>query len=64
MEVINSKEMPSEVYDLMFNIASYIIEEGAVLRDGETLGFSAEQKLPLTCSKGVYVDGQSIKIGF
>ena len=64
LEVINSKKMPSEVYDLMFNIASYIIEEGAVLRDGETLGFSAEQKLPLTCSKGVYVDGQSIKIGF
>lgn len=64
LEVINSSYSPSEVYDLMLNISAYLLVEGAVLRDGETLGFSAEQKLPITLSKGIYVDGQSMKIGF
>lgn len=64
LEVVNSSHPATEVYDLMWDVSDYIVEEGAVLRDGETLGFTAEQKLPLTLSKGVYVDGQSIKIGF
>ena len=64
MEVINSSHPAPEVYDLMWDISAYLLEEGAVLRDGETIGFSAEQKLPLTLSKGVYIDGQTIKIGF
>ena len=64
LEIINSSQSPAEVYDLMLNISSYLVKEGAVLRHGETLGFSAEQKLPITLSKGVYVEGQSLKIGF
>ncbi|MDE7224212.1 MAG: DUF4261 domain-containing protein [Acetatifactor sp.] len=64
LEVIESSQSPSEVYELMFNISSYLIQEGAVLRDGETLGYTAEQKLPIKLSQGVYVEGQSLKIGF
>lgn len=64
LEVINSSQPPSEVFDLLFNLCSYLIKEGAVLRDGETCGFSMEQKLPITLSEGVYVEGQSLKIGF
>lgn len=64
LEVIDSGQSPSEVYELVLNISSYILQEGAVLRDGETLGYSAQQKLPLKLSQGVYVEGQSLKIGF
>lgn len=64
LEVINSSHTASEVYDLMWGICAYLVEEGAVLRDGETLGFSAGQKLSLTLSEGVYAEGQTIKIGF
>lgn len=64
LEVIDSSQSPTEIYDLIFNLCSYIIKEGAVLRDGETCGFSMEQKLPITLSEGVYVEGQSLKIGF
>ena len=53
-----------EIYDLLFNLCLYIIKEGAVFHDGETCGFSMEQKLPITLSEGVYVEGQSLKIGF
>lgn len=64
LEIIQSSQPPSEVYTMMTSISSYLVQEGAVLHDGETLGFSAEQKLPITRSKGVYVEGQSMKIGF
>ena len=64
LEVIGSNQSPSEVYELMLNISSYLILQGAVLRNGETLGYSAEQKLPITLSQGVHVEGQSLKIGF
>ncbi|MCI8414257.1 MAG: DUF4261 domain-containing protein [Ruminiclostridium sp.] len=64
LEVVESRHKPSEVYDLMWNVSSYLIQEGAVLRDGETLGYTAKQKLPITRSKGVYVEGQTLKIGF
>lgn len=64
LEILESSQAPSEVYDLMWNVSAYLIKEGAVLRDGETIGFTAEQKLKMTVSKGVYVEGQSVKIGF
>lgn len=64
LEIIESSHSPSEVYDLMWSVATYIIQEGAILRDGETLGFTKKQKLPLTLSEGVYVEGQSMKIKF
>lgn len=64
LEVIGSSQQPSEVYELMLNISSYLVQQGAVLHDGETLGYTAKQKLPLTLSQGVYVEGQSMKIGF
>lgn len=64
LEVINSSQPPAEVFDLVLNISSYLLLEGAVLRNGETLGYTADQKLPITLSQGVYVEGQSLKIGF
>ncbi|MDE6905967.1 MAG: DUF4261 domain-containing protein [Lachnospiraceae bacterium] len=62
VEIIESSEPPSQVYDLMCSISAYIIQEGADLRDGETLDFAEIPKLSLTLSKGVHVEGQSIKI--
>lgn len=64
LEILHSSHEPSEVYDMMWDISAYLIMEGAVLRDGETIGFTADQKLPLTLSEGVYVKGQSMKIGY
>ncbi|MEZ3446261.1 MAG: DUF4261 domain-containing protein [Lachnospiraceae bacterium] len=64
LEVLDSSQSPDEIYDLIFNLCLYIIKEGAVFHDGETCGFSMEQKLPITLSEGVYVEGQSLKIGF
>lgn len=64
LEVIDSSQPPKEVYDMMINISSYLLEQGATLRDGETIGLTAEQKLAITLSEGVNVEGKSLKIGF
>ena len=64
IEVINSKTTPSELYGFIYDIVSYVLEYNAVLNDGETIGFSEKEKLPITKSKGVAVEGNSIKIKY
>ena len=64
IEVLDSQAAPAELRDFLIDIAGYIVEQNVTLRDGETIGFSAEQKLPITRSEGVYVEGESLKIGF
>lgn len=64
LEVIASSQSSMEVYDMMMNISAYLLEQGATLRDGETIGLTAEQKLTITLSEGVNVEGKSLKIGF
>lgn len=64
LEVINSMQSSYDVYGMMLNISAYLLEEGETLRDGETIGLTADQKLTITLSEGVYVEGKSLKIGF
>ncbi|NGZ75068.1 DUF4261 domain-containing protein [Saccharibacillus alkalitolerans] len=64
IEVLRSRRDLADVFELTFNIAGYIVDCGATLRDGETIGFSVEQRLPLKLSPGIAVEGQSIKIGY
>jgi len=60
--------VPKEKADLnairnfVFGTAMYVLKENAVLRDGETIGFSAEQKLPIKVSPALAFSGNSIKI--
>ncbi|WP_068614825.1 DUF4261 domain-containing protein [Paenibacillus tuaregi] len=64
LEVVNSAQSLGDVFEFMSIIASFVIENDVTLKDGETIGFSAEQKLPLTRSAGVVAQGESIKIGY
>lgn len=64
MEIIDSKQDPNEVRDMLLNIASYVIYEDVVLHDGETIGMSETQRLKITKSEGIYADGDSLKIAF
>ena len=64
MEVINSLEQPKDIYNLLQAIADYVITSDVILQDGETIGFSAEQKIPISQSKGIAVDGVSLKLGY
>lgn len=50
------------IRNFLVSVAAYVIEDDVILRDGETIGFSAEQMLPIKVSPGLAVDGNTIKI--
>jgi Domain of unknown function (DUF4261) len=62
IEIINSKLDLQELYDYVTNIVAYVIGNDVTFKSGETLGYTAEQKIQLSSSKGVFVDGQSLKL--
>ena len=64
IEVLDSNTKPVELRDFLFNIAYYILDNDMEFHDGETIGFSEHQKLPITLSAGVAVDGMSFKISY
>lgn len=64
MEVLDSTHTASELLYFLNDIATYVIEADVTLQDGETIGFSAEQKLSITQSAACALDGDSLKIGF
>lgn len=64
IEILDSKATPNDLHHFLFSIANYVLEEDVTLNDGETIGFSAEQKLAITRSKGVAVEGDSLKIAY
>lgn len=66
MEVYVPRESAdlNDIRGFLLSIADYVLESDAVLKDGETIGFSAEQKLPIKLNKGIAVDGNSLKIAY
>lgn len=64
LEIIDSPQSPEDIQNFLVSIAGYVIESDVTLKDGETIGFSAEQKLLITESAGVALDESTLKIGF
>ena len=64
LEIIKSLEEAEEVYNFLVSISDYIITSNVVLNDGETIGFSEEQKIQISVSEGIALDGETIKLGF
>lgn len=64
LEVLNSSHSLEELWNLLFDIAYYVLADDVTLKDGETIGFTAEQKLPMKRGDGVAVEGHSIQIAY
>ena len=64
MEILDSSQSPEDVYYFLQGVADYVITSDVILQDGETIGFSAEQKISITHSKAIAVDGVSVKLAF
>lgn len=64
IEVVDSLKQADEVINFMCAIAEYVLLENVELKDGETIGFTEEQKLPISVGDGVSVKGTTVKIGF
>ena len=64
IEVLDTPAEPGELRSFLFDLTSYVVTEDATFHDGETLGFDADQRLPITRSAGVWHDGMTVKIGY
>lgn len=64
MEVLDADALPSEVQEFLFNLAAYVLESDVTLMDGETIGFSEEDKHPISKSEGVSLPGMTLKIRY
>lgn len=63
IEVLDTDIEIDELYTFLIDVADYVITSDVKLNDGETIGFSVNQKIPLTVSEGYAVEGESVKIG-
>ena len=64
MEILNSPSDMARLHASLSSMCAYIISSGLVLKDGESIGFSAEQKWQISHSKSVYAPSEfSLKIG-
>ena len=64
MEILNSDYGYGELSEMMFNLSHYVLAYDVNLKHGETIGLSAEQKLKISESKGVFLDGNTLKIEY
>ena len=51
-----------DLYYLLLSILQYVLGSDVTLKDGETIGFSEDQKIKITESKAVYLEGNSLKL--
>lgn len=64
LEIIDSSHSMEEIYEFLYSTCEGLLAANMYLRDGETLSFTSDQRLTITKSKAVYVDGDSFKIGY
>lgn len=64
IEVLDTDADPGALRSFLFDLAGYVVTEDVILHDGETLGFTEDQRLPITRSTGVWHDGMTLKISY
>lgn len=61
IEIIDSTMAMGELHGFLVDALHYILASDVTLNNGETIGLSEEQKIKITKSKAVYLDGESLK---
>ena len=66
MEVLGTDVQPTDLRNFLASLASYVLENDVELHDGETIGFSEEDKHTITRSPGVSLpeDQMTLKISY
>jgi hypothetical protein len=64
MEIVESDNSIEELNEMMFNLTHYVIAYDVTLKDKETIGISAEQKLKISESKGKFLEGKTLKVEY
>lgn len=64
IEIIDADGQPADVRDFLLDMVSYVLESNVTLKDGETIGFSADDKHAIAVSEGVALPGITVKISY
>ncbi|HFA49747.1 MAG TPA: DUF4261 domain-containing protein [Bacteroidetes bacterium] len=64
LEIVDSKKTMEEILGFIYDIAHYTISGNIILNDGETVGGTEEEKIKISYSNGVHLDGKTLKIGY
>jgi hypothetical protein len=64
MEIINSAKTIEEISDFLFNMTHYVLDYDVTFKDGQTCGMSAEERIPITFSKGTLIEGDTFKLAY
>ena len=66
MEVLGTDAEPGDLRDFLASLVSYVLENDVELQDGETIGFTADDKHTITLSPGVSLpeDQMTLKISW
>lgn len=62
VEVLYSSKTLYEIRQFLFNIAHYVLEYDVFFSDGQTCGFTENEKIEIKLSKGHFVEGESFKL--
>ena len=62
--LFRSAHTPQEIYNFLYNVCDWLLSENMYFCDGETLSFTSDQRLTVTRSAAVYVEGESFKIKY
>lgn len=62
MEIVHSRLEMGDLLDIMISFVGYVVSNDVTLQPGETIGFSEDQKIPITLSEGVFVEGETLKL--
>jgi hypothetical protein len=64
VEIVGSEKSWTEVRELLFNICHYVLMNDVIFKAGQTFGYTEKQKIPISYSKGRFVNGNSFKLAY
>lgn len=64
MEILGSEKGLEDIREFLFNISHYVLEYDVTFHEGETCGTSEDEKVPLTLSKGKFIEGETFKLAY
>lgn len=64
MEIVNSEKSIDDIRAFLFNIAHYVLDFDVTFQDKQTCGLSEEEKIAISYSKGIYVEGKTFKLAY
>lgn len=64
LEIVGSMRELADIRAFLYNMAHYVLDYNVEFRDGQTCGLSESEKIGITLSSGVFVDGKTFKMAY